>query len=156
MTISIGNVIPQFSGKTKDGVFDFNALHGKNMVIYFYPKDSTPGCTIESKAFRDHYAEFQSENTEIVGISRDSIQSHCKFIDNHQLNFPLVSDDDESICKLFNVLKDKSMFGKKYKGIERSTFLVDKKGVLRHEWRDVSVMGHVKEVLNAVKQLNKG
>jgi peroxiredoxin Q/BCP len=154
MAINIGSVVPSFSGTTTDGIFDVDALRGKNIVIYFYPKDSTPGCTIESKSFRDHYSEFQSENTEIVGVSRDSIKSHCKFIENQSLNFPLISDEDESICKLFDVLKQKSMFGKKYVGIERSTFLIDKNGILRHEWRNVSVMGHVKEVLNAARQLN--
>lgn len=152
--IDVGSVVPSFSGITTDGVFDFDTMRGKNVVIYFYPKDSTPGCTIESSTFRDHYAEFQSENTEIIGVSRDSIKSHCKFIDNHALNFPLISDEDESICQLFDVLKQKSLFGKKYMGIERSTFLIDKNGVLRHEWRNVSIMGHVKEVLNAVRKIN--
>ena len=153
-TIKINSTVPNFSGVTKDGLFSFESLRGKNVVVYFYPKDSTPGCTLESKAFRDHYAEFQAENTEIIGISRDNIQSHCKFIDNHGLNFPLISDEDESICKLFDVLKEKSLFGKKYIGIDRSTFLIDKKGVLRHEWRNVSVLGHVKEVLKTVKALS--
>ena len=152
-TLAINSTIPNFTGITKDGPFSFETLRGKNVVIYFYPKDSTPGCTIESRAFRDHYAEFQAENTEIIGVSRDDIKSHCKFIENHALNFPLISDEDESICKLFDVLKEKSMFGKKYMGIERSTFLIDKNGVLRHEWRSVSVMGHVKEVLKTVKAL---
>lgn len=140
-----------FVGKTKEGKLDFNSLRGKNVIVYFYPKDSTPGCTLESKAFRDHYAEFQALNTEIIGISRDNLKSHCKFIDSHQLNFPLISDEDESICKLFDVLKQKSLFGKKYFGIERSTFLIDKNGILKHEWRDVSAMGHVKAVLEVVK-----
>lgn len=151
--ITIGSTVPAFSGTTKDGQFNFDSLRGKNVVIYFYPKDSTPGCTIESKAFRDHYPEFQAANTEIIGISRDSIKSHCKFIDNQKLNFPLISDEDETICKLFDVLKEKSMFGKKYMGIERSTFLIDKNGVLIHEWRDVSVVGHVKQVLKTVMTL---
>lgn len=153
MAIEIGSIIPDFSGKTKDGILDFNTLRGKNVVIYFYPKDSTPGCTLESKAFRDHYSEFLAENTEIMGISRDSIQSHCKFIDKHALNFPLISDDNDVISTLFGVLKEKSMFGKKYRGIVRSTFLIDKKGVLRHAWHDVSVLGHVKEVLEKAKLL---
>ncbi len=154
MSLIPNEIVPPFIGKTADGVFDLNTLHGKNVVIYFYPKDNTPGCTLESKAFRDHYKEFQENNTEIVGVSRDNIKSHCKFIDNHQLNFPLISDEDESICKLFGVLKQKSMFGKKYMGIERSTFLIDKNGVLRYEWRDVSIMGHVKTVLKTVSELN--
>ncbi len=154
MTIAINSIVPTITGQTKEGLFNFDTLRGKNIVLYFYPKDSTPGCTIESKSFRDHYKEFQENNTEIVGVSRDNIKSHCKFIDNHQLNFPLISDEDESICKLFGVLKQKSMFGKKYMGIERSTFLIDKNGVLRYEWRDVSIMGHVKTVLKTVSELN--
>ena len=150
MTVTLNQIVPDFTGKTKDDTIQLSTLRGKNVVIYFYPKDSTPGCTIESKSFRDHYQEFQAKNTEIIGVSRDSIQSHCKFIDNHALNFPLISDDDEVICKLFGVLKEKSMFGKKYQGIERSTFLIDKNGVLRCEWRDVSVIGHVKKVLETL------
>jgi peroxiredoxin Q/BCP len=155
MTLQIGSPIPSFTGTTTDGLFNFDAMRGKNVVIYFYPKDSTPGCTIESKAFRDHYKEFQLENTEIIGVSRDSIKSHCKFIDNHQLNFPLISDEDETICQLFDVLKEKSLFGKKYRGIVRSTFLIDKNGLLKYEWRDVSVMGHVKDVLKKATELNQ-
>lgn len=150
--MKIGDYVT-FIGRTKDGELNLADLHGKNVVVYFYPKDSTPGCTIESKGFRDHYAEFQAKNTEIIGISRDSIKSHCKFIDNHQLNFPLISDDDESICKLFDVLKEKSMFGKKYFGIDRSTFLIDKNGVLQKEWRSVSVVGHVKDVLKSLESI---
>ena len=153
-TVSINNSVPNFSGQTTNGIFNVESLRGKNIVIYFYPKDNTPGCTIESKAFRDHYPEFQKNNTEIIGISRDNLKSHQCFIDDHQLNFSLISDSDESICKLFNVLKQKSMFGKKYMGILRSTFLIDTKGILRHEWRDVSVLGHVKAVLKAVVDLN--
>ena len=151
--ISIGSIVPSFTAKTRDGEFHFDSLRGKNVVVYFYPKDSTPGCTIESKAFRDHYKAFQALNTEIIGVSRDNIKSHCKFIDNHELNFPLISDEDESVCKLFDVLKQKSLFGKKYSGIVRSTFLIDKNGVLVHEWRDVSVMNHVKTVLKFVTEM---
>lgn len=143
-----------FEGKTKEGVLHSDSLRGKNIVVYFYPKDNTPGCTIESKAFRDHYAEFQAANTEIIGVSRDSIKSHCRFIDNYELPFSLISDDDEKICQLFGVLKEKSMFGKKYKGIERSTFLIDTNGVLKKEWRNVSVLGHVKTVLGEVLKIS--
>lgn len=152
--LSVGNEVPNFSGETVSGIFNFESLRGKNTVIYFYPKDNTPGCTIESKAFRDYYPEFQKNNTEVIGISRDNLKSHQCFIDDHQLNFLLISDSDESICKLFDVLKQKSLFGKKYMGIERSTFLIDTKGILRHEWRDVSVLGHVKAVLKMVVDLN--
>ncbi|MCX7126165.1 MAG: peroxiredoxin [Gammaproteobacteria bacterium] len=150
--MKLGDTI-SFTGKTKDGELNFDSFRGKNAVIYFYPKDNTPGCTIESKAFRDHYAEFQAKNTEIIGISRDNLKSHCKFIDDYQLDFPLISDEDESICKLFDVLKEKSMFGKKYFGIARSTFLIDTKGVLIHEWRNISAMGHVKDVLKKIESL---
>ncbi len=108
---------------------------------------------MQSKAFLYHYSDIKKLNPEIVGISRDSIKSHCNFIEKQDLNFPLISDEDESICKLFDVLKEKSMFGKKYFGIARSTFLIDANGVLRHEWRDVSVVGHVKEVMNCVRDL---
>ncbi len=152
-TLKLNEKVPHFTGQTTDGVFDSNNLLGKNVVIYFYPKDSTPGCTMESKGFRDHYPDFKKLNTEIIGISRDSIKSHCNFIEKQSLNFPLISDEEESICKLFDVLKEKSMFGKKYVGIVRSTFLIDANGVLRQEWRNVSVIGHVKEVLNCVRDL---
>lgn len=148
--MNIGDKV-SFTGKTKEGELNTATLLGKKIVIYFYPKDNTPGCTIESKAFRDHYAEFQKNNAEIIGISRDNIKSHCKFIDNHQLNFPLISDEDETICRLFDVLKEKSMFGKKYFGIVRSTFLINEEGSLIKEWRDVSVTSHVKEVLAFIK-----
>lgn len=128
-------------------------LKGKNIVIYFYPKDNTPGCTLESKAFRDLQADFAKLNTVILGVSRDSFKSHQNFKTKLGINFPLVSDLNDKLCEYFSVLKDKSMFGKKYKGIERSTFLIDKNGVLCQEWRKVSVMGHVKEVLAKAKEL---
>lgn len=148
--MKIGDSI-SFTGKTKDGELSTKTLKGKNIVVYFYPKDNTPGCTMESKDFRDAYPKFQALNTEVIGISRDSLKSHCKFIENHQLNFPLISDDDEHLSNLFEVLKEKSMFGKKYMGIERSTFLIDKNGKLVKEWRKVSIKDHVKTVLEAVK-----
>lgn len=151
--IQLNQKVPNFSGKTHDGSFDLSNYRGKNLVIYFYPKDSTPGCTIESKSFRDHLGDFQQCNTAIVGISRDSVKSHCNFVEKQSLNFPLISDEDESICKLFDVLKEKSMFGKKYFGIDRSTFLIDAEGVLRHEWRNVSVVGHVQAVLACAQKL---
>src|SRR3989338_3490308 len=100
-------------------MWDILSMRVKNVLLYFYPKDNTPGCTLEAKAFRDHYSEFQALNTEIVGVSKDNMKSHCKFTDNYTLTFPLISDEDGSICQLFGVLKEKSMFGKKYTGIER-------------------------------------
>ena len=151
--IELNRAIPHFTATTQSGTVDSKTLLGKNVVIYFYPKDSTPGCTLESRAFRHHYAEFQQCNTEIIGVSRDSVKSHCNFIKSHDLNFSLISDEDESLCKLFDVLKQKNMMGKKYMGIERSTFLIDANGVLRQEWRDVSVLGHAATVLASVKKL---
>ena len=126
---------------------------GKKLVIYFYPKDMTAGCTRESQDFRDLTAAFRKADTQIVGISRDSVTSHQKFTEKEKLPFPLLSDSDEKVCKLFDVIQEKSLYGRKYLGIERSTFLLDSKGVLRHEWRKVKVPGHAEEVLEAAKSL---
>nr|NIN36487.1 redoxin domain-containing protein [Gammaproteobacteria bacterium] len=128
-------------------------LKGKNVVLYFYPKDSTPGCTTEGQNFRDSIRKFSSRNTKIFGISRDSIKSHESFKEKQCFPFELLSDGDEKLCNMFDVIKEKNMYGKKVMGIERSTFLLDEKGVLRQEWRKVKVDGHVDEVLEAVKQL---
>lgn len=125
----------------------------KNIVLYFYPKDSTPGCTIEGRDFRDNLKKFEKLNTVILGVSRDSIKSHERFKEKQAFNFELLSDADEILCNHFDVLKQKSMFGKKYIGIERSTFLIDKKGKIAKEWRKVKINGHVAEVLEAVKAL---
>lgn len=122
-------------------------FRGKNLILYFYPKDNTPGCTQEGKDFRDLYPEFQKLNTNILGISRDSLKSHEKFICKYELPFDLISDVDESLCRYFEVLKEKNFLGKKYIGIERSTFLINDQGVLHHEWRNVKVSGHAREVL---------
>ena len=151
--------------KTGAKVSDFTALAtggekwrlkdaaGKKLVIYFYPKDMTAGCTRESQDFRDLASAFKKAGTLIVGVSRDSVASHEKFTAKEELSFPLLSDTDEEICKLFDVIKEKSLYGRKYLGIERSTFLLDAKGVLRHEWRKVKVPGHAEEVLEAAKSL---
>jgi peroxiredoxin Q/BCP len=128
-------------------------FRGKNVIIYFYPKDCTSGCTLEGQNFRDHYAQFNKLNTVIFGVSRDTVKLHEKFKSEQQFPFELISDTDEKLCKLYDVIKDKNMYGKKVKGIERSTFLIDKKGVLRKEWRKVKVDNHVQEVLQAVKEL---
>lgn len=130
-------------------------LQGKNVVIYFYPKDNTPGCTTEGQGFRDHYTEFQTLNTVILGVSRESLKSHENFKAKQNFPFELISDPDETLCKQFDVIKLKKLYGKEYLGIERSTFLIDSKGILRNEWRKVKVNGHVEEVLNAVKLLTK-
>lgn len=153
-TTLIGQSIQQLNyTATNASNSSFRDLHGKNLVLYFYPKDHTSGCTQESKDFRDHYPQFQRCNTEILGISRDSLTSHNKFIAQHTLPFALISDTDESLCNHFAVLKQKSMYGKSYWGIERSTFLIDPTGIIRHEWRNVKVPNHVQEVLAAAQIL---
>ena len=127
----------------------------KNIVLYFYPKDSTPGCTREGQDFRDNIAKFRRASTVILGVSRDSLKAHENFKAKQDFPFDLLSDKEEKLCKQFDVIKEKNMYGKMVLGIERSTFLIDKKGVLRQEWRKVKVDGHVAEVLDAVKALNK-
>ncbi|WP_240451126.1 peroxiredoxin [Wenzhouxiangella sp. XN201] len=129
-------------------------LVGQPAVIYFYPRDNTPGCTKEGEAFRDHYEAFQALGCQIVGVSRDSLKSHEKFAEKYGFPFPLVADPDESLCRQFDVIKEKNMYGKKVMGIERSTFLFDRKGQLVREWRKVRVPGHVEEVLEAVRELD--
>ena len=141
--------LPSTSGKT----FILSEQHGKNLVIYFYPKDSTPGCTTQGQQFRDHYQEFQKANTEIVGISRDSLKSHENFKAKFEFPFELLSDSEELACHLFNVIKMKKMYGKEVRGIERSTFVINKEGVLIHEWRGVKVDGHIPEVLAFIRSL---
>lgn len=126
----------------------------KNVVVYFYPKDDTPGCTTESKDFRDHLAEFEAVNTVIIGISKDSIASHDKFKAKHELNFALASDEDGDVCERYGVWVEKNMYGKKYMGIQRATFLIDKEGKLARIWPKVKVDGHVAEVLKAAKGLS--
>ena len=126
---------------------------GKKLVIYFYPKDMTSGCTLESQQFRDLHAAFRRAKTRVVGVSRDSMASHEKFRKKESLPFELLSDEDERLCKLFDVIKEKSMYGRKYLGIERSTFLIDRDGVLRQEWRKVRVPGHAQAVLEAAQAL---
>ena len=121
-------------------------FQGSYLVIYFYPKDKTSGCTIESQNFRDYKNKFSKKNCKIVGVSRDSIKSHKSFIDKESLNFPLLSDPDETMCNAYGVMKEKSMYGRKYMGIERSTFLISPDGSLIKEWRGVKVPGHVEEV----------
>lgn len=152
--VSIGKKVPKFSlPATGDQTVRLSALKGKNIVLYFYPKDSTPGCTLEGQDFRDNIRKFSSRNTRILGVSRDKLSSHEKFKEKQKFPFDLLSDEDEKLCTLFDVIKEKNMYGKKHMGIERSTFLIDEKGVLRNEWRKVKVKGHIAEVLEAVKNL---
>jgi thioredoxin-dependent peroxiredoxin len=127
---------------------------GNPLVVYFYPRDNTPGCTRQGEGFRDLYEQFQAQECEIVGISRDSLTSHEKFATKYEFPFPLLADSDEALCREFDVIKEKNMYGKKVMGIERSTFLFDANGKLVKEWRKVRVPGHVEEVLEAVMALN--
>ena len=139
---------------TSNTSFQLSDYTGKsNLVLYFYPKDNTPGCTTEGQHFRDAYPDFQAHDTEIFGISRDTMRKHENFKEKQSFPFELISDEDEAVCKLFDVIKRKKLYGKEYLGIERSTFLIDKKGILRQEWRKVKVKGHVDEVMEAVKSL---
>jgi peroxiredoxin Q/BCP len=152
--LSIGKKVPDFTlPATGDQDLSLSDFKGKNVVVYFYPKDSTPGCTLEGKDFRDQINKFRRRKTAIFGISRDSIKSHENFKAKQGFPFELLSDADEKVCKLFDVIREKNMYGRKVMGIERSTFLLDAKGVLRREWRKVKVKGHVDEVLEAIAEL---
>jgi peroxiredoxin Q/BCP len=150
----VGKKIGSFSvATTRSSKLTHKDLLGTPYVLYFYPKDDTPGCTIEGKDFRDRHAEFGEIGVRVIGVSRDSLASHAKFQGKYGLPFELVSDSDEKLCRQFDVIKDKNMYGKKVRGIERSTFLVDAGGVLRKEWRKVKVDGHVAQVLAAAADL---
>ena len=145
---------PKFKAEATSGkTISSEDYLGKNLVIYFYPKDSTPGCTTEGQEFRDLYDEFQSYNTEILGVSRDSIKSHENFKLKQNFPFELLSDPDEKVCKSFDVMKLKSMYGREYIGVDRSTFVINAEGKVVHEWRAVKVKGHVAEVLEVVKSI---
>lgn len=157
MAVAIDQPVDDFQiPATSEKTVSLSQLKGKQVVIYFYPKDSTPGCTTEGQGFRDHYAEFQAANTEVFGVSRDSLKSHENFKAKQGFPFELLSDKDEALCQLFDVIKLKKLYGKEYLGVDRSTFLIDKDGVLRHEWRGVKVPGHVEAVLEQAKALNSG
>ena len=152
--VSLGKTIPDFQGKiTNDLIIKLSDYKGQNIVIYFYPKDNTPGCTKEGEDFRDYFADFKKNNTIIIGVSRDSVASHDKFTCKYNFPFQLISDEDEKVCKLFDVIKEKNMYGRKYMGIERSTFLINHEGTLVNEWRKVRVKGHVEKVLEALNEL---
>ncbi|MFT5062973.1 MAG: peroxiredoxin Q/BCP [Gammaproteobacteria bacterium] len=148
---TVANFDAEMTGEQDFSLADYA---GKNLVIYFYPKDSTPGCTTEGQDFRDNIADFTKANTVIFGVSRDKIRSHENFKAKQEFPFELISDPEEAVCNLFDVIKEKKNYGKTYMGIERSTFLVDAKGVLRQEWRKVRVKGHVDEVLTAAQALS--
>jgi len=152
--LSVGERAPSFALPTETGeVLELASLQGKKIVLYFYPKDDTPGCTVEARDFRDHIEDFKSADTVVIGISKDSVASHRKFSEKLCLPFSLASDESASVCEDYGVWVEKSMYGKKYMGIERATFLIDGKGILRHIWRKVKVEGHVAEVLAAAQAL---
>ena len=152
--VSLGKKVPGFElPATSDTTFKLSDYKGRNLVLYFYPKDSTPGCTREGHDVRDNHLKFKRRNTVVFGISRDSLKSHENFRAKQGFKFDLLSDSDEKACKLFDVIKMKNMYGKKVRGIERSTFLIDSNGILRREWRKVKVDGHIDEVLQAIKDL---
>ncbi len=152
--VAIGKPVDNFTVvATSDKTFDLTTCKGKKLVLYFYPKDSTPGCTTEGQDFRDLHDQFERANTLVFGVSRDSLKSHENFRSKQCFPFELISDPEEALCRQFDVIKEKNMYGKKHMGIERSTFLIDEQGVLRQEWRKVKVKGHVQEVLEAVKSI---
>jgi peroxiredoxin Q/BCP len=152
----LGKECPAFKADaTNDQIISNSSFDGKNFVIYFYPKDSTPGCTTEGQEFRDNFKLFKKMNTEILGVSRESIKSHENFKSKENFPFELLSDPDEKVCKAFDVMKLKSMYGREYIGVDRSTFIIDASGKVKAEWRNVKVKGHVQEVLSKVIELTK-
>lgn len=148
--IKIGEKVPDFVGQTNDGEWRLSDYLGKNIVLYFYPRDNTPGCTTEGKDFNAHLAAFDKKNTVIVGVSNDSVKKHQNFCEKYGFAFPLIADEEKTLSELFGVYQLKKFMGKEFMGIVRSTFLIDKEGVLQHEWRKVKVKGHVEEVLDTV------
>jgi peroxiredoxin Q/BCP len=156
MSVEIGRIAPSFSAPCDDGtIIDLSELRGKNVVLYFYPKDDTPGCTIEAQDFTKNIEKFVALDAVVLGVSRDSIAKHCNFIQKYNLAFNLISDEDGELCSKYGVLKDKSMFGKKYLGIDRSTFIIDKKGNVAKAFRSVKVNGHIDEVLAFLEKIEK-
>ncbi|MEI2677196.1 MAG: peroxiredoxin [Burkholderiaceae bacterium] len=154
MTPALNKPLPEFEALATSGVkFTPQAYAGQSIVLYFYPKDNTPGCTTEAMQFRDHHKDFIAAGAVVFGVSRDNMTSHEKFRQNLELPFDLIADAEEKLCHMFGVVKNKIMYGKKVKGIERSTFLIDGAGVLRAEWRGLKVAGHVEEVLKTAKSL---
>jgi peroxiredoxin Q/BCP len=153
MSVEIGSAVPEFSAPSTGGVFTLRQARGRNLVIYFYPKDNTSGCTVEGQDFAAAHHQFALAKTGIVGVSRDSLKSHLGFKQKLELPFELLSDADEHLCTMFSVIKNKTMYGRAVRGIERSTFLLDARGMLRRQWRGVKVAGHVEQVLSAAREL---
>ncbi|MGV8917952.1 MAG: peroxiredoxin [Pseudomonas sp.] len=157
MAVVLNQPVADFQAQATSGqTVSLAELKGRQVVIYFYPKDSTPGCTTEGQGFRDQHAAFEAANTVVFGVSRDSLKSHENFKAKQEFSFELISDKDEALCQLFDVIKLKKLYGKEYLGVDRSTFLIDKEGVLRQEWRTVKVPGHVAAVLEQAQTLNNG
>ncbi|MEG5265663.1 peroxiredoxin [Pseudomonas sp. JDS28PS106] len=155
MAVAVNQAVPDFQAAATNGLdVSLSALKGRQVVIYFYPKDNTPGCTVQGQGFRDHLEQFEAANTLVFGVSRDSLKTHENFKAKQSFNFELISDKEEALCQLFDVIKLKKLYGKEYMGVDRSTFLIDKDGILRHEWRSVKVPGHVAEVLAKAEALN--
>jgi thioredoxin-dependent peroxiredoxin len=150
-TLGVGDKAPAFRGGTAEGPVSLKDLKGERFVLYFYPKDDTPGCTVEACAFRDNLPRFKRLKAKVFGVSKDDLKAHAKFTDKYELPFALISDADGSICESFGVWGEKSLYGRKYMGIERATFVIDEDGVIQHVWRNVKVKGHVEEVLEALK-----
>lgn len=156
MTPALNKPLPEFEALATGGVkFTPHAYAGQAIVLYFYPKDNTPGCTTEAMQFRDSHEEFVKAGAVVFGVSRDNMASHEKFKENLNLPYELIADTEEKLCHMFGVVKNKIMYGKKVKGIERSTFLIDGDGILRAEWRGLKVAGHIEEVLKALHMLQK-
>jgi len=153
MAVSVNKKVPEFSAESTGGPVRLSALKGKTVVLYFYPKDNTPGCTTEGADFAAAHKKFAKAGAVVLGVSRDSLKSHQNFKAKMSFPFELISDPDEKLCEAFGVMKMKNMYGKQVRGVERSTFLIDGEGKLRHEWRGVKVPGHVDEVLAVVQTL---
>ena len=152
--VSVGKRVKNFSlPATGDQDLSLSNFIGQKLIIFFYPKDNTPGCTREGQEFRDFYPEFSAAGADILGVSRDSVKTHENYRNKHGFPFHLLSDSEELLCKQFDVIHEKKLYGRTYMGIERSTFLIDEKGILQQEWRKVRVPGHVESVLNALKAL---
>jgi peroxiredoxin Q/BCP len=157
MAVALNEPVADFQAQATSGQsVRLSELKGRQVVVYFYPKDSTPGCTTQGQDFRDLLEQFKAADTEVFGVSRDGLKSHENFKAKQGFTFELISDQDEALCQLFDVIKLKKLYGKEYLGVDRSTFLIDRDGVLRQEWRGVKVPGHVQSVLEAAQALSKG
>ncbi|MBD8604861.1 peroxiredoxin [Pseudomonas sp. CFBP 8771] len=157
MAVALNEPVADFKAQATSGQsVRLSELKGRQVVVYFYPKDSTPGCTTQGQDFRDLLEQFKAADTEVFGVSRDGLKSHENFKAKQSFTFELISDQDEALCQLFDVIKLKKLYGKEYLGVDRSTFLIDRDGVLRQEWRGVKVPGHVQSVLEAAQALGKG